>query len=262
MLRFAANLSFLFTELPFRSRFAAARMAGFAGVEYLFPYDHDPGELKAELDANGLTQVLFNLPPGDWEAGERGLAAIPGREAAFDAALEKALHYADRLNCKLLHVMAGIPPVTVDSDKAMATYVANLARGAEAAAAHGVTLVIEPINRRDIPGYFLSRTTTARRVIESVGADNLGLQFDLYHRQVTDGDLVHAIRDYADITRHVQIANPPDRTQPGDGEINYEKIFQEIRDVGFEGWIGCEYRPRGTTKDSLAWFEPYRSVRR
>jgi 2-dehydrotetronate isomerase len=262
VLRFAANLSMLFTELPFGARFAAARMAGFAGVEFLFPYDHDAGALRSELAGNGLVQVLFNLPPGDWEAGERGMAAIPGKEADFEAGLETALAYAEALDCRLLHVMAGVLPPDITPGKAMATYVANLRRAAHVAAEHGVTLVIEPINHRDMPGYFLSRTESARRAIESVGADNLGLQLDLYHRQTSEGDLVTAIRDNIDITRHVQIANLPGRREPGSGEIDYGYIFQVLREVGYDGWIGCEYHPHGATRESLGWFEPYRSPRR
>lgn len=258
MLRFAANLSTMFTELPFRARFAAARMAGFDAVEFQFAYDHDPGDLAAELSSHDLTQVLFNMPPGDFEAGERGLAALPGMEAAFEASVTKALEYADVLDCKLLHCMAGIPKVTDSPDKVMATYVANLQRAAEEAARHDVTILIEPVNRRDVPGYFLSEFDLARRIIETVAADNVRLQFDFYHRQVVRGDLIHGFRDYLDITRHLQIANPPDRTEPGNGEIDFDRIFEEIRASGYTGWIGCEYFPKGPTVESLKWFEPYR----
>lgn len=262
MLRFAANLTFLFTELPFRARFAAARMAGFSGVEYLFPYDHDPGVLRSELEVNGLTQALFNLPPGDWDAGDRGIAALPGMETAFEASVGVALDYADALDCRLLHVMAGILPANVSAEDAMACYVGNLRAAADMAAERGVTLVIEPINRRDMPGYFLSHTDTARRVIETVGAGNLGLQLDLYHRQTTEGDLVGAIRDNLDIVRHIQVANLPGRTHPGTGEVAYDYIFRVLGELGYDGWIGCEYKPTGTTRDSLDWFEPYRSARK
>jgi hydroxypyruvate isomerase len=258
MLRFAANLSMLFTELPFKARFAAARMAGFKGVEILFPYDHEAGEIAAELESNGLTQVLFNLPPGDFEAGERGLAALPGREREFEAAAAEALDYAGTLKCAMVHVMAGIPHFSDDPDTVLATFVANLRQFAAEAARQNVTLLIEPINQRDIPGYFLSQTETARRIIDTVAADNVGLQLDLYHRQVMQGDLVHAIRDNLDIARHIQIANPPDRADPGTGEINYPYIFRELESLGYAGWIGCEYRPKATTRDSLAWYEAYR----
>lgn len=262
MLRFAANLSLLFTELPFRARFAAARMAGFRGVEMLFPYELEAGELRAELEANDLELVLFNTPAGDWEAGDRGLAALPGQETAFEAALDKALDYAEITSCTRVHAMAGALPVTADGDDAMRTFVGNLMKGAEAARARGVTLLIEPINRRDMPGYFLSRTETARRVIEMVGADNLGLQLDLYHRQTMQGDLSAAIRENMDITRHIQVANLPGRTDPGHGEIDYGHIFDTIEDCGYAGWIGCEYKPIGRTLDSLAWLERRRGARK
>lgn len=258
MPRFAANLTMLFNELPFRARFSAARMAGFRAVEFLFPYEHEPGLLVAEIEANALQVVLFNLPPGDWAAGERGLAAIPGREAQFETAMTAALDYAEMLGCRTLHAMAGVLSPAIDPDRAMATYIGNLRRGAEEARGRGVSLVIEPINSRDMPGYFLNRTGDARRVIEAVAADNLGLQLDLYHRQVMEGGLARAIRDNADITRHIQVANPPDRADPAHGEINYPYLFGLIDETGFDGWVGCEYRPLGATKDSLAWFAPYR----
>ncbi|MCT8970469.1 2-oxo-tetronate isomerase [Microbaculum marinisediminis] len=259
MLRFAANLSMMFTELPFLDRFATAREAGFKGVEFLFPYDFEAGEIAARLDDNGLTQALFNLPPGNWEAGERGLAAMPGREAEFDAALDTALAYAEALDCTLLHAMAGIPGPDIDPDAAMDTYVSNLKKAGDAAAARGVTILIEPINQRDNPGYFLSDLEAGRRVIEAVGSAHVRLQLDLYHRQVTRGDLIHAIRDYLDISRHVQVANPPERADPGTGEINYPHVFAELERRGYAGWIGCEYRPPAGTAESLNWFEPYRA---
>lgn len=262
MLRFAANISTMFTELPFRARFAAAKMAGFPAVEFQFAYDHEPGELAAELGVNGLRQILLNTPPGDFEAGERGLAAIPGRELAFETAITKALAYADALGCGMIHVMAGIPPVTVDPDKAMQTFVSNLQQASEEAKRHGVTLLIEPINRRDVPGYFLSRNDIARRIIETVAADNLGLQFDFYHRQIVQGDLVHGLREDIDIIRHIQIANPPGRTEPSLGEIDFDYVFREIAAVGYTGWIGCEYTPKGRTLDSLAWYDAYKPVRK
>ncbi|MEJ8571145.1 2-oxo-tetronate isomerase [Microbaculum marinum] len=257
MLRFAANLSMMFTELPFMERFAAARQAGFNGVEFLFPYDFDAGDLAAQLAAYDLKQVLFNLYPGDFSAGERGLAAMPGREADFEASVSQALAYADALGCSLLHCMAGVPTPSDDPERVRDTYIGNLRRAAAEASAHGVTILIEPINLRDNPGYFLSDLGEARRIIESVAVDNLRLQLDLYHRQVTRGDLIHAIRDYLDIARHVQIANPPDRADPGTGEINYPFVFAELETLGYDGWIGCEYRPPAATTDSLAWFEPY-----
>jgi hydroxypyruvate isomerase len=259
MPRFAANLSMMFTELPFKARFAAARMAGFKGVEFLFPYDYDAGDLAAELMSHDLTQVLFNLYPGDFNAGERGLAALPGREADFETSVTQALDYAGVLGCKLLHCMAGVPKVLEDPEKIMNTYISNLQRAAAEAGPHDVTILIEPINQRDNPGYYLSDIDSARRIIEAVAADNVRLQLDLYHRQVTRGDLIHAIRDNLDITSHIQIANPPDRADPGTGEINYPYIFAVLDEHDYTGWIGCEYKPPAATKDSLDWFEPYKT---
>jgi hydroxypyruvate isomerase len=258
MPRFAANLSMMFTELPFMERFGAARAAGFKGVEFLFPYEFEASALAGELKKHGLTQALFNLPPGDWAAGERGYAAIPGREADFEQATATALTYADALNCKLLHAMAGIPGKDADLTKCMDTYVSNLKRAGAEAGKRGVTILIEPINQRDNPGYFISDLETGRRVVEAVGSETVRLQLDLYHRQVTRGDLIHAIRDYLDISRHIQVANPPDRADPGTGEINYPYVFAEIDRLGYEGWIGCEYKPPAATLDSLTWFEAYR----
>ncbi|MGF1651289.1 MAG: 2-oxo-tetronate isomerase [Hyphomicrobiaceae bacterium] len=249
MPRFAANLSFLFTELPFLDRFAAAAGAGFKAVEYLFPYEYEPAELKARLEANGLKQALFNLPPGDWSKGERGLAAIPGREAEFEAALRTGLTYADALGNTLVHVMPGL----VHHGARHATYVANLRKACAMAADHGVRLIIEPINTRDIPGFFLTTTAQARAVIAEVGAANLGLQFDLYHRQIQEGDVALAIREFGDLAAHYQIANPPDRGEPDDGEMNYRYLFDEIDRSGFSGWVGCEYKPRAGTVEGLIW---------
>ena len=258
MPKFAANLTMMFNELPFRARFAAARMAGFRAVEFLFPYGHDAGLLLTELETHGVRVVLFNLPPGDWDAGERGLAALPGREADFERSVTAAIEYANTLNCKQLHAMAGILPPTVDPDLAMSVYINNLARAASELKPHGITLLIEPINTRDMPGYFLSRTEEARRVIDGIGADNLKLQFDIYHRQMMQGNIIHGISGNLDIIAHMQIANPPQRLDPSAGEINYPYVFQMIDGMGYEGWVGCEHKPLTTTKESLDWFEPYK----
>ena len=249
MLKFAANLSFMFNEVPFLDRFAAAAEAGFQGVEYLFPYEFDPNELAARLSDNGLTQALFNLPPGDWDKGERGLAALPGREANFEDAVKKALSYADATGCRLLHVMPGLR----HHGAAWGTYITNLRTAARMAAAHGVTIVIEPINERDIPGFFLNTTAVARAAIYEVGEPNIGLQFDLYHRQIQEGDVARSIAEFGSLARHYQIASPPDRGEPDDGEMNYRYLFQKIAETGYTGWIGCEYKPRGATKDGLSW---------
>jgi hydroxypyruvate isomerase len=251
MPKFAANLSMMFTELPFLDRFAAAAKAGFKGVEFLFPYEFPASELASRLKDNGLSLVLFNLPPGDFAKGERGLAALPGREAEFDAAVARALEYAQALACPRLHVMAGL----VHQGASRALYVANLRKAARRAAAAGVEMIIEPINTRDIPGYFLNRTSEARAVIYEAGEPNLGLQFDIYHRQVMEGDVATAIREYAPLTRHYQLAGPPDRGEPDGGELNYPYLFRLIDETGFDGWIGCEYKPRQGTLEGLKWIE-------
>ena len=251
MPRFAANLSMMFNEVPFLDRFEAAAKAGFKGVEFLFPYEFPASEIAARLKANGLTQVLFNLPPGDWTKGERGLAALPGREAEFEEAARQALAYAEALECPRLHAMAGL----VHHGASRATYVANLKKLARMAGDSGVEVIIEPINTRDIPGFFLNRTSEARAVIYEVGEPNLGLQFDIYHRQVMEGDAATAIREYAALTRHYQLASPPDRGEPDEGELNYPWLFKLIDETGFDGWIGCEYKPRRGTIEGLKWIE-------
>lgn len=251
MPRFAANLTMMFNEVPFLDRFEAAAKAGFKGVEILFPYEYAIDEIAARLKANGLQLVLFNTPPGDWNKGERGLAALPGREAEFEAALRQALKYAEALGCPRVHVMAGL----VHHGASRASYIANLKKAATIARDHGVELLIEPINTRDIPGFFLNRTSEARAVIYEVGEPNLKLQFDIYHRQVMEGDVATAIREYAPLTRHYQLANPPDRGEPDEGELNYAWLFRLIDETGFDGWIGCEYRPRRGTIEGLKWAE-------
>jgi hydroxypyruvate isomerase len=251
MPRFAANLSFLFQDLPFLDRFDAAAKAGFKAVEFLFPYEFPKAEIAARLKANGLTQALFNLPPGDWAKGERGLAALPGREAEFAKAVATALEYASALGCRTVHAMPGLRHHGADRR----TYIANLKSAARLAAADGVTVIIEPINTRDIPGFFLNTTGEARAVIHEVGADNLRLQFDLYHRAIQEGDVTMAIREFGHLAHHYQIASPPDRGEPDDGEMNYRYLFQEIDRTGFKGWVGCEYKPRGETVAGLKWVE-------
>ena len=249
MLRFAANLSFLFTELPFLDRFEAAAKAGFKAVESTNIYEAPAHEVAARLKANGLTLALLNTPAGSAEAGERGHAALPGREKDFDAGIARALDYAEATGCRRIHVLAGV----VHHGARRATYVANLARAAKTAA--GVDLLIEPINRRDIPGYFLNKTHEARSVIHEVGAPNLGLQFDLYHRQVEEGDVATAMAEFAPLIRHYQIASPPDRGEPDAGEMNYPWLLQQIAASGFDGYVGCEYRPRAGTVAGLKWTE-------
>ncbi len=253
MPKLAANLSMMFQELPFLDRFGAAAECGFAGVEYLFPYEFPAAEIAARLERHGLTQALFNLPPGDWSKGERGLAALPGRESELMAGLDRALEYARATRCKTLHVMAGIWLQGRDRRDGSAVYVANLRRASERAAERGVRLVIEPINTRDMPGYFLNTTKEAGKVIAAVGSDNLKLQLDLYHCQIMEGDLAMHIRELAGSYAHVQIAGVPERHEPDRGEVNYGYLLDLLDDVGYDGWVGCEYRPAGETRAGLAW---------
>lgn len=249
MPRLAANLSLMFTEAAFLDRFAAAARAGFRGVEFLFPYELPAGEIRARLDEHGLQQVLFNVSPGDWAAGERGLGALAGREDQFQRALEQALDYAQALGCPMLHVMSGLE----QHGARRAVLEANLAWAAPIAATAGVTLLVEPINSFDIPGYFLTRTADAAAIIASVGAPNVGLQLDLYHRARMEGDVAGAVDRYRPITRHYQIAGPPDRGEPIPSELDVPALFAAIDAGGYAGWVGCEYRPRGRTEDGLGW---------
>ncbi len=258
MPRFAANLSMMFHEVGFLERFAAAARAGFRGVEFLFPYAFDAAAIRSKLDAAGIQQVLFNLPPGDWEAGERGIGALPGREEEFARGIHRALDYAVELDCRLLHAMAGIPGEGVSPTEAEKVFVENLQRATAAAAEHGRTILVEPINTRDIPGYFLRYPRDARRIIDRVGADNLRLQLDLYHCQIMEGDLAMHIREYLPLIGHIQIAGVPERHEPDRGEVHYPYLFALLDDLGYEGWVGCEYRPAHGTEAGLGWFAPYR----
>jgi hydroxypyruvate isomerase len=257
MPKFAANLSFIFQELDFLDRFAAAAECGFKAVEYLGAYDLRPETVAAQLERNGLTQALFNMPPGDWAKGERGLAALPGREAEFRTGVDTALVYANATKCRLVHAMAGLVPDGHDRGAAERTYVENLRYAAERLAPEGVTVIIEPINTRDIPGYFLNTTVQAMAVIDQIGHPNLQLQLDLYHVQIMEGDLAHKIRALAGRYPHIQIAGNPGRHEPDIGEINYPVLFDLLDEIGYAGWIGCEYRPKGETRAGLGWAKPY-----
>jgi hydroxypyruvate isomerase len=258
MPRFAANLSMMFQEHAFLERFVAARAAGFAGVEFLFPYDHPAEAIAARLQRHGLDQALFNLPPGDWAAGERGLASLPGREEEFRQSVGRAIAYARALRCRSVHCMAGLLPDEDQRGSCERLYVENLRLAAEACAEAGLVLLIEPINSRDIPGYLLGRQDQARRVIEAVGAANLRLQLDLYHCQIMEGDLARHIREYLPLVGHIQVAGVPERHAPDRGEVNYRYLFDLLDELGYAGWVGCEYRPQGRTEDGLGWFQPYR----
>ncbi|MFE2448041.1 2-oxo-tetronate isomerase [Streptomyces melanosporofaciens] len=260
MPRFAANLSMMYTEHDFPDRFAAASADGFEAVEYLFPYAYDATELRRRLDDHGLRQVLFNAPPGAWESGERGLAALPGREAEARSGIERALEYAAELGCPRVHMMAGLVGPAQDPAEHRDTYLANLAWAAERAAAAGVAILIEPINGRDMPGYFLSRQSEAHTVVREVGAANLKVQLDLYHCQIVEGDLTTTLRRDLPTGRvgHLQIAGVPDRHEPDRGELDIRHLFGVIDDLGFDGWIGCEYIPSAGTSEGLGWRHDYR----
>ena len=277
MPRFAANLSLLYTELPFLDRFEAAARDGFEAVEYLFPYAFDLAELLARLKANGLQQVLFNAPPGGtdapgidaaWAAGARGTASVPGREAEFRAGVELALRYADALDCPRIHCMAGLLSESAagadQESAARSVYVSNLRWAATEAAKSGRTILIEPINPRDMPRFFLNRQDDAHAIVQEVGASNLQVQMDLYHCQIVEGDVAMKLRQYLPTGRvgHLQIAGVPERHEPDVGELNCAYLFDVIDEVaaqcGWQGWVGCEYRPRmgtepGGTSRGLGW---------
>jgi 2-dehydrotetronate isomerase len=264
MPRFAANLSLLYNEHGFLDRFAAAVADGFEAVECLFPYAHAPQELVQRLRDHGLQQVLFNAPPGDWEAGERGLASLPGREAEFRSGVLRALEYAQALNCPRVHVMAGLAQPGVERAAQQALYERNLAWAAEQAVQASVDVLIEPLNPRDMPGYWLTHQAEAHRIVQTVGAPNLKVQFDLYHCQIVEGDVAQKIRQYLPTGRvgHMQVAGVPMRHEPDMGELRCEYLFEVIDEVsaacGWQGWVGCEYRPSrgntpGATSAGLGW---------
>ncbi|QHE74590.1 2-oxo-tetronate isomerase [Hydrogenophaga sp. PBL-H3] len=259
MPRFAANLSMMYTEVPFLDRFAAAARDGFDAVEYLFPYEHAPGDIGARLKDHGLTQALFNLPPGDWAAGERGMACHPGREAEFAAALEQALPYIEATGCQRVHAMAGLIPAGSDTAARNATYVANLRQAAARLAPLGVSLLIEPINSRDMPGYFLSLQQQAHDVLTAVGAPYLKVQMDFYHCQIMEGDLSRRLQKHFAGVGHIQIAGVPDRHEPDGGEVNFPHLFDLLDQLGYAGFVGCEYRPKAGTSEGLGWLRRYQS---
>lgn len=279
MPRFAANLTMMYNELPFLDRFEAAAQDGFRAVEYLFPYAYAPEELQARLRQHGLQQVLFNAPPGGtdaasidaaWASHSRGTAGVPGRESEFRAGFALALRYAQALDCPRIHVMAGLLDGRHSHEAHLLTYQSNLAWAAQQAAAQGLDVLIEPINPRDMPGFLLSRQDQAHEIVKQVGAPNLKVQMDLYHAQIVEGDLAMKIRQYLPTGRvgHFQIAGIPERHEPDVGEVHYPYLFALIdqlsAELGWDGWIGCEYRPRlggqaGGTSAGLGWFAPYRA---
>ncbi|SCB61956.1 hydroxypyruvate isomerase [Rhizobium aethiopicum] len=251
---FAANLTMMFNEWAFLDRFDAAADAGFAAVEYLFPYEASPEAIAERLARNNLQQALFNLPPGDWAAGERGIAAVPGRFDALKADVDKALDYAAATGVGRLHLMAGIADRHDDS---YSRYRRSVTYTAERLAEKGIDLLLEPINGRNMPGYFLNDFNAAERLIAECGLPNLKLQFDIYHRQIIHGDVVMALRRLLPITGHIQVASVPSRNEPDGEELNYPYLFGEIDHLGYGGFIGCEYIPRSHTLDGLGWFKPF-----
>lgn len=254
MPKFAANLTMLFNEVPFLERFAFAAKAGFEAVEYLFPYDFDKDELRAALDRHGLEQVLHNLPAGNWAGGERGIAILPDRIDEFRRGVASAIDYATALGCRKVNCLAGIAPTDMPEDVLRTTFVANLKLAANELGKHGIRLLIEPINHFDIPGFYLNTVDQAASIIAEVGSENLFIQYDLYHQQRTEGELIGTFRKHQAGIAHVQLADNPGRNEPGTGEIAYPFVFETLDALGYDGWIGCEYKPRTTTQDGLGWF--------
>jgi hydroxypyruvate isomerase len=259
MPRFAANLTMMFNEVPFLDRFEAAAKAGFTAVEFLFPYDHPPKEISARLHGNGLAQALFNLPPGNWDAGEKGFAALPDRFADLQASLETALPFVEATGVKRVHLMAGI--ADRGDTKAVEAFYKSVAWAAEFFQPHGLDVVIEPINPRNVPGYFLNDFGFAAELIRELKIPNLKLQFDIYHCQIIHGDVTMRLRAMMPIIGHIQIASIPSRHEPDDEELNYPFVFAELDRLGYGGFVGCEYNPRGKTSDGLGWFKPYAGVK-
>jgi hydroxypyruvate isomerase len=248
----------LFTEVDFMDRFERAARAGFKAVEYMFPYAYNPEQLKEKLEQNGLQQVLFNLPAGNWEKGERGIAVLPDRVEEFRKGVETAIEYATKLNCRRVNCLVGLTPADTETTAVRKCLVANLRSAAEALGKEGIALLVEALNTRDIPGSYLTHTSQVVSLLDEVAHPNLFIQYDVYHMQIMEGDLTKTIRDTIGRIGHIQIADTPGRNEPGTGEINYTNLFRFIDEAGFNGFIGCEYRPAGKTEDGLGWFDKYR----
>lgn len=255
MPKFSANLSFLYQDKPFLERFAAAAADGFPAVEYLGPYAETKEAVAEALRANGLVQALFNVPSGDWAGGERGIACLPDRTGEFREGVATAIDYAKALGCTKLNVISGLVKPGADLAVLEDTLVENLKYAAPLCAAEGIKLLIEPINLRDIPGFFVSTTNHAERILERVGHDNLYIQYDFYHMQVMQGDLLPTYERLKDRIAHVQIADNPGRNEPGTGEINYRTVFAALDRLGYDGYVGCEYKPRAGTSEGLGWMK-------
>jgi hydroxypyruvate isomerase len=259
MPQFAANLTMLFNEAPFLERFDLAAKAGFKAVEFLFPYAFSAEEIKTRLDKNQLQLVLHNLPAGDWDAGERGIACHPERIDEFRAGVAKAIEYAKALGVGQLNCLAGKTPENAKPDAVRATFIENLRFAASELKRANLRLLVEPINTFDIPGFYLSRTNQAIEIMDEVGADNLYLQYDIYHAQRMEGELANTIQKYLPRIAHIQLADNPGRNEPGTGEINYRYLFGLLDRIGYKGWIGCEYKPASTTEAGLAWLSKHTS---
>jgi hydroxypyruvate isomerase len=257
MPKFAANLTMLFNEVPFIDRFAAAADAGFSGVEYLFPYDFDKNQLAAKLGQFGLTQVLHNLPAGNWAGGERGIAVLPDRAAEFRDGVSRAIDYAGTLSCRRVNCLAGLVPKDAEPERLRETFLANLDYAASAFKKAGIKLLIEAINTRDMPGFYLTNTRQAIELIEATGSDNIYVQYDIYHMQIMEGDLTRTIEANLPRIAHMQLADNPGRHEPGTGEINYPFLFKKLDELGYDGWIGCEYKPKTATAEGLGWYASY-----
>lgn len=258
MVQLAANLSMLFNEVDFLDRFEAAAKAGFKGVEYLSPYDFTAEEVSAQLKGNSLKQVLFNTPAGDWNAGERGTACIPSRIDEFRDGIAKAIEYAKILGCDQLHCMAGLTPDGADPTELRKTYVENLRFASAEMDKAGIKCLMEMINTRDIPGFYLNTSAQAEEIMGEVASDNLYIQYDIYHMQIMEGDLAPTMERLLPKIAHMQLADTPGRNEPGTGEINYSYLLGQIDRIGYRGWIGCEYKPATTTQDGLGWMDPYK----
>ena len=266
MPRYAANLSTMYREHDFVERFGAAARDGFTAVEFMFPYPYPANRLHRLLQEHGLRQVLFNAPPGDWNAGDRGCAAVPGREAEFRQGFCKAVEYASALECPRIHAMAGLMPNDAPRQRFRATYLENLAWAAECAAQAGVDVLIEPIAQRNIPGYFLNRQAEAHAIAAELGRPNLKVMMDIFHCQVEEGDLTAKLRRYLGESPsrvgHIQVASVPDRHEPDAGEINYPYLFELIDQLAYAGWIGLEYIPQGATSQGLSWLDAQMAFKR
>jgi hydroxypyruvate isomerase len=258
--KFAANLTMLFNEVKFLDRFAAAAAAGFDAVEFMFPYDFEASAIADALATHHLTLVLHNLPAGNWGAGERGIACDPARTGEFRDGVGQAITYAKALDCKRVNCLVGIPPAGVSITQAHDTIVENLIFAAGELGEAGIELLIEPVNTRDIPGFAISRTQEALAILEDADVDNLKIQYDIYHAQVMEGDLTHTLITHLDRIGHIQVADNPGRHEPGTGEINFPFLFKRIDELGYQGFIGCEYCPAGATEAGLGWLRPYRAA--